>query len=65
MRPNWLPKPKKELDYKSKAIAVMYLDRAKSELENEVRSGESERFTADHDIKCLSKTINYLKGDDE
>lgn len=55
---------KKELDSKSIAIAVMYLDKAKYRLEKELASGErmgyDEMFTAIHDLKCLEKAIRYL-----
>jgi hypothetical protein len=54
----------KRLDYKSKAIAVMYLGKAKFRLEKELssgnRMGEDEIFTANHDIKCLENAIKYL-----
>jgi len=56
---------KKELDSKSKHIAIMYLDKAKSKLERELssseRSGEDEIFTAEHDIRCIENTISYLE----
>lgn len=57
---------KKELDSKSNHIAVMYLHKAKTQLENELKSnerfGETERFCAEHDIKCLENTISFLEG---
>lgn len=56
---------KKELDSKSKAIARMYLDKAKFTLEKELatgeRKGETEIWTAKHDIKCLERAIDYLE----
>ncbi len=56
---------KKELDYKSKAIAAMYLSNAKYRLEQEIeqgrRTGEDEIWTANHDIECLERAINYLQ----
>ncbi len=56
---------KKELDSKSKAIARMYLDKAKFVLEKELatgeRKGETEIWTANHDIKCLERAIDYLE----
>jgi hypothetical protein len=59
---------KPELDSKSRHIAVMYLSIAKNELVREIeekqRTGESEVFTAEHDIKCLEKTIKYLGFED-
>lgn len=55
---------KKELDSKSIAIAVMYLDNAKYRLEKELeegrRTGEDEIWTASHDIECLERAIKYL-----
>jgi hypothetical protein len=58
-------KPKKEeLDSKSIAIAVMYLDKAKYRLEKELTSGERTNeeavWTAQHDIKCLENVIRHL-----
>ncbi|MET3700033.1 hypothetical protein SAMN05877753_105380 [Bacillus oleivorans] len=57
---------KKELDSKSIAIAVMYLDNAKYKLEKELeegrRDGEDEVWAANHDIECLERTINYLRS---
>jgi hypothetical protein len=59
-------KRKKELDSKSKHIAVMYLSNAKHKLEKELstneRFGENEIFTAKHDIKCIENAINYLEN---
>lgn len=59
-------KPKPELDTKSMHISVMYLHKAKSQLESELqtghRKGASEVFTAEHDIKCLDKAIKYLQS---
>lgn len=47
-------------------ISVMYLQKAKSKLENELKSnerfGEIERFTAEHDIRCLERAIEYLES---
>ena len=59
-------KPKKKvLDSKSKAIARMYLDKAKFILEKELASGEkkgeTEIWTANHDIKYLERAIDYLE----
>jgi spore maturation protein CgeB len=57
-------KRKKQLDSKSKHIAVMYLTNAKYRLEKELASkrfGESEIFTARHDIRCLENAISYLE----
>lgn len=59
-------KEKPELDHKSRAITVMYLHKAKDNLENELASkeriGEDEFFCANHDIKCLEKAITYLEN---
>lgn len=57
---------KNELDYKSVAISVMYLENAKHRLEEEMkagkRAGEDEAFTATYDIKCLENAIRYLQS---
>lgn len=62
----WVFKTKKELDNKSKHISIMYLYKAKTQLENELitkeRDGESEIFTAKHDINCLENAIKYLEA---
>lgn len=43
----------------------MYLDKAKYKLQKELdanqRTGEDERWVAEHDIKCIEETIQYLK----
>lgn len=56
----------KELDSKSMHISIMYLCRAKTELENELKSGErlgeTESWVAEHDIKCIERAIEYLEG---
>ena len=58
-------KPKKELDYKSQHISIMYLSQTKTRLEKQLESGErmgeSEIFCAEHDIACIEKTIEYLE----
>ena len=63
---NLFKQNRKELDSKSKHIAVMYLSKAKSTLEKELSSmervGENEIFTAEHDIKCLENAISYLEN---
>lgn len=62
-------KSKKELDSKSKHISVMYLSKAKTQLEDELssnkRNSEDTRWTAEHDIKCLQNAIDYLEANIE
>lgn len=58
---------RKELNYKSKAISLMYLYKAKAMLEEEVaskkrNSGDSVS-NANYDIQCLEDTIAYLESD--
>ena len=47
---------------KSKAISVMYLNKTKSELLEELGSyGESETLGIKYDVKCLEEVIEYLE----
>lgn len=58
-------KHKKELDSKSRHITVMYLHKAKTQLEKDLEScdryGETEILNAKHDVKCLENAIVFLK----
>ena len=53
-----------ELDSKSRGISIMYLHNKVNELEEELKTkarGEDERWSAQHDINCLKRTIDYLE----
>lgn len=55
---------KKELDSKAMHISVMYLDKAKFELEKRlyrIKQSNGDTFTTEHDIKCIERAIEYLK----
>lgn len=56
-------KKKPELDYKSRAIAIMHLQRKVDDLQNELNTAPADKdtFGTEYDMKCLKKTIKFLE----